>query len=114
MSSELLYSSKARVASRQMRRVREALRMLPTEFSVLLGLGIENLRSREACRNRWPGNPLRDHRRKIEAELARMERDIAAVRVLLSEAATPVEAVASAPTPAPVSATAHPMEAATA
>lgn len=85
--------------ARQMRHVRESLRMIPTEFSVMLGIGTENLRSREACRNRWPGNPLRDYRRKIEAELARMERDIAAVRALLAEA-TPPAATAPAPSPA--------------
>lgn len=112
MQSELLQSSRVRVTAREMKRVRQSLRMLPTEFSILLGLGTENLRSREACRNRWPGSPLRDHRRKIEAELARMERDIAAVRALLAEATPP--ASAPVPSPSPASATPHPTEAATA
>lgn len=82
--------------------VQLALRMSRTDFSIFLGIGSELLRAREAERCRWPGNPLREHRRKIEAELARMERDIATVRTLLAEAAAPDGSVpASLPPPTP-------------
>lgn len=99
---------------RTMRNVRRHLRVGRQQFASLVGVGECTLVARENFRSPWPGNPLRDHRRKIEAELARMERDIATVRALLSEAATPAEAAASAPTPSPMSATPHPTEAATA
>jgi hypothetical protein len=112
MSRKLTDKNSQRTTAAQMKRIRQALRLPVGAFSVLIGISSESLRAREFCRCRWSDNPLREHRRKIESELARMERDIAAVRALLSEAATPAEAVASAPTPSP--ALTHPMEAATA
>jgi hypothetical protein len=95
-----------------MRLIRSALRLSVPQFAKLLCVGDMALTAREHSRSRWPGNPVAEHRTHIEAELARMERDIAAVRALLAEATPP--ASAPAPSLSPVSATAHPTEAATA
>lgn len=73
-----------------------------TRFSLFLRVGVENLRAYKSGRTSWQGNPLREHRMQIEAELARMDRDIAEVRALLAAAALPAAPVpAPAPSPAP-------------
>ncbi len=71
--------------TKRMLSIRQGLRLRAAEFSLLLAINEGRIRTREAFRTAWKGNPLRDFRRQILVEVGRVEDGLRQVRAILAE-----------------------------